>query len=173
VVVGRGHAPEHACLYSAERALFVSGDQILPHITPNVSVWPDDPDGDPLAAYLASLPVMRRVSADVLVLPSHGRPFTGLHRRCDELVRHHAERLELTLAACEAPCTAYDVMNALFARDLDPHQTTFAIGEAIAHLNRLVGLGLVRRERRERRPDRYVRVASEVRAAASACESPA
>jgi glyoxylase-like metal-dependent hydrolase (beta-lactamase superfamily II) len=158
VVVGRGHAPEHACLFSPERSLFVSGDQVLPHITPNVSVWPGEPEADPLAEFLDTIAVLRRVPDDVLVLPSHGRPFTGLHRRCDELVQHHRQRLDAALAACDGPRTAFEVTGALFERDLDPHQSTFAIGESIAHLTRLVALGQMRRERRDGAPDRYVRV---------------
>jgi glyoxylase-like metal-dependent hydrolase (beta-lactamase superfamily II) len=158
VVMGRGHAPEHACLFSPDRSLFVSGDQVLPHITPNVSVWPSEPESDPLAEYLDTIAVLRRVPDDVLVLPSHGRPFRGLHRRCDDLVRHHRQRLDAALAACDQPRTAFEVMGALFERDLDPHQSTFAIGESIAHLTRLVALGKLRRDRRDGAPDRYVRL---------------
>lgn len=161
VVVGRGHAPEHACLFAPEAGLLVAGDQLLPHITSNVSVGPSEPEEDPLAEYLETVEVLRTLPAGTRVLPSHGAPFTGLHRRCDELVRHHRGRLEAVLAACGQARTAHEVMTALFERALDPHQTTFAIGEALAHLNRLIALGLVRRERRGRRPDRYVRVAGD------------
>lgn len=158
VVVGRGHAPEHACLFAPAARLLVSGDQLLPSISPNVSVQPHEPDEDPLAEFLASLEALRAVPAETLVLPSHGAPFVGLHRRCDELVRHHQQRLEAVLSACARPRTAFEVMATLFERALDPHQTTFAIGEAIAHLNRLVALGLVRRARPGQGPDRYRRV---------------
>lgn len=158
VVVGAGHAPEQACLYAAERGLFIAGDQVLPHISPNVSIWPSEPDEDPLAAFLGSLAVLRAaVPDDALVLPAHGRPFAGLRWRCDELALHHRARLEAVLVACAEPITAWDVMGVLFERTLDPHQTTFAVGEALAHLNHLVAQGRLRRDRRPREPERWVR----------------
>jgi glyoxylase-like metal-dependent hydrolase (beta-lactamase superfamily II) len=167
VLVGRGHSPEHACLHAADGRLFVSGDQVLPHITPNVSLWPRAPDEDPLADFLATAGALRTIPADTLVLPSHGRPFVGLRRRCDALVQHHRERLDAVLAACERPRTAFEVMTVLFDRALDAHQTTFAIGEAIAHLNHLVAQGALRRERRAREPDRYARAVEVGRAQAA------
>lgn len=157
VVVGRGHAPEHACLHAPDANLFVSGDQVLPHITPNVSVWPRDPEEDPLAGFLATTATLRTLPADVRVLPSHGTPFVGLPRRCDELAEHHRARIAAVLAALDRPRTAYEVMGTLFERALDAHQATFAVGEAVAHLHRLVALGRVRRERRGDAPDRYAR----------------
>lgn len=156
VVVGRGHAPEQACLLDEARGLFIAGDQILPKISPNVSVWPHEPDADPLADYLASLNDFKRLPEDVLVLPSHGHPFTGLHRRIDYLLEHHRQRIEEACNACTEPATAYEVMQAMFTRKLDAHQTRFAVGEAIAHLNHLVRLGRVVRERGQG-ADRYRR----------------
>lgn len=155
VVVGRGHAPEHACLYAPERGLFVSGDQVLPHISPNVSVWPSEQGEEPLGEFLDTLRALRALPPDVLVLPSHGSPFTGLPRRCDELLEHHRARLDAVLAACEAPRTAYEVMSVLFDRALDPHQTTFGIGEALSHLNHLAVAGRLRRLRAPGAPDRW------------------
>ena len=156
VVVGRGHAPEHACFLSRERGLFIAGDQVLPHITPNVSVWPSEPEGEPLSELLESLEALRPIPDHVLVLPSHGSPFTGLRGRCDELADHHRQRLDAAVAACEqGPRTALEVTAALFQRELDPHQSTFAIGEAIAHLNHLVAAGRLRRARTSDAPDRY------------------
>lgn len=164
VLVGGGHAPEHACLFSPERGLFLSGDQVLPAITPNVSIWPSEPDEDPLADFLRSLEKLRAaVPDDALVLPSHGRPFAGLRWRCDELALHHRARLEAALIACAEPITAWDVMAVLFERTLDPHQTTFAIGETLAHLNHLVALGRLRRDRRPHEPDRYLATVHGVR----------
>ena len=156
VVVGRGHAAEHACFLSREQGIFIAGDQVLPHITPNVSVWPSEPEGEPLSELLESLEALRAIPDHVLVLPSHGTPFAGLRRRCDELADHHRQRLDATLAACApGPRTAFEVTAALFERELDPHQSTFAIGEAIAHLNHLVAAGRLRRVRAPAAPDRY------------------
>lgn len=158
VVVGRGHSPEHVCLHAPALGFLVGGDQVLPSITPNVSIWPSEPEADPVGEFLASTRALRRLPEDVLVLPSHGRPFTGLHRRLDELAEHHRQRLEEVFTSCDAPRTAHEVTRAMFPRALDPHQTTFAIGEGLAHLNHLVEAGRLRRERRAGEPDRFVRV---------------
>jgi glyoxylase-like metal-dependent hydrolase (beta-lactamase superfamily II) len=139
VLVGRGHAPEMLCLYSAERNLLITADQVLPRISPNVSVWPAEPQADPLAEFITSLTELRALPEDCLVLPSHGQPFFGLHRRIDQLISHHEERLAKTVEACASPATVVDVIPALFDRELDAHQLGFALGEALAHLNHLVG----------------------------------
>lgn len=146
VIVGQGHAPEHACLYNPARDLLISGDQVLPKITANVSVWPDQPEGDPLRLYLASLAHFRPLPDSVLVLPSHGLPFRGLQLRLGQLARHHDERLARAVEACTQPRTATELIPVLFRRQLDLHQLAFAIGEALAHLHYLVGLGRLRRE---------------------------
>jgi glyoxylase-like metal-dependent hydrolase (beta-lactamase superfamily II) len=146
VMVGRGHAPEHLCLYNPALDVLISGDQILPVITTNVSVWPDEPDGNPLKLYLASLAVFRPLPETALVLPSHGLPFRHLYLRLDQLAHHHDERLDRAVAACAAPLTAADLIPVLFRRQLDIHQLGFAMGEALAHLHYLVGEGRLRRE---------------------------
>jgi glyoxylase-like metal-dependent hydrolase (beta-lactamase superfamily II) len=142
VIIGRGHAPEHACLYCPGLDLLIAGDQVLPKISPNISVWPNEPDADPLARYLESLEVLRRaVPADVLVLPSHNLPFYGLDTRIDQLAAHHAARLAEIETACAAPHTTMEIVPLLFRRKLDSQQLGFAIGEALAHLHYLVGAG--------------------------------
>jgi glyoxylase-like metal-dependent hydrolase (beta-lactamase superfamily II) len=148
VIVGTGHAPEHACLYCPDLDLLISGDQVLPRITTNVSVWPSEPEADPLAKYLGSLDLFRPLPADTLVLPSHDRVFTGLHARLDMLKRHHDERLDAVAAACKAkPVAAAQLIVLLFpGRELDTHQMGFAMGETLAHLHYLEGLGRLRRE---------------------------
>lgn len=143
VLIGRGHAPEMLCLFSAERNLLIAADQVLPRISPNVGVWPAEPEADPLAEFLSSLAVLRQLPDDCLVLPSHGQPFRGLHTRIDQLVDHHQLRLDATLDACRSSATIVDVMLKLFQRQLDRHQIGFAIGETLAHLNLLVGQGTI------------------------------
>ena len=145
VIVGRGHAPEMLCLYDPKSNVLIAADQILPRISPNVGVWPAEPEANPLADFLTSLERFRALPDDCLVLPSHGRPFRGLHVRIDQLAAHHAERLEATLAACTAPSTAVEVMPRLFDRVLDVHQLAFALGETVAHLNYLVAEGRLTR----------------------------
>ncbi|MFP5400241.1 MAG: MBL fold metallo-hydrolase [Gammaproteobacteria bacterium] len=147
-IAGYGHAPEHIALHCAELGALVSGDMVLPRISTNVSVYDAEPEADPLPMYLASLERLRALPADTLVLPSHGRPFIGLHARIDQLHAHHDARLADTLAACRTrPTSAHDLLPVLFGRALDLHQTTFAMGEAIAHLHALWHAG--RLERRQ------------------------
>ena len=137
VIVGFGHAPEHVSLYCEQDRLLISGDMVLPRISTNVSVFDLEPDGDPLPRYLHSLDRLLLLPADTLVLPSHGKPFTGLHERIAQQHAHHAERLAEVLEACATPQTAASIVPLLFKRALDLHQTTFALGEALAHLHSL------------------------------------
>jgi glyoxylase-like metal-dependent hydrolase (beta-lactamase superfamily II) len=144
---GYGHAPEHISLHNAALGVLISGDMVLPRISTNVSVVELEPESNPLQLYLDSIERLRALPADTLVLPSHGRPFRGLHTRIDQLKTHHDERFADVMAACaQAPQTAADLLPVLFKRKLDVHQTTFAMGESIAHLNALWIAGrLVRR----------------------------
>jgi len=136
-----GHAPEHACLFSAADDILISGDQVLPKITTNVSVWPDQPRSNPLRLYLDSLASFRPLPEQTLVLPSHGLPFRGLHPRLDHLRHHHEERLGEALGAIAEPRTVSDLLPVLFRRKLDTHQLGFALGEALAHLHYLEAEG--------------------------------
>jgi glyoxylase-like metal-dependent hydrolase (beta-lactamase superfamily II) len=159
VVVGYGHAPEHACLHCPELDLFIAGDMVLPKISPNISVWPTEPLADPLARYLASIAMLRRViPASVLALPSHGLPFRGLSTRIDQLLSHHRERLAALEAACAEPRNTYEIVPVLFHRTLDTQQLGFAIGEALAHLNHLMAEGRLRRTTGAEGIDRYQRI---------------
>ena len=140
-----GHAPEHACLFSPEANVLISGDQVLPKITTNVSVWPDQPNGNPLKLYLDSLGRFRPLPEETLVLPSHGLPFIGLHKRLDYLQHHHDERFSEAIDALAEPRTAHELVPVLFRRQLDTHQLGFAIGETVAHLHFLEARGQVAR----------------------------
>ena len=148
VVIGQGHSPEHACLWNEEAGLLLGGDQILPRISSNVSVFPTEPDADPLGDWLASLERMKALLPDdLLVLPSHGEPFVGVQPRLDALIRgHHTalKRLERTL---RQPSRAIDVFPALFARAVGEGVVGMATGEALAHLNYLEQRGRASRTR--------------------------
>jgi glyoxylase-like metal-dependent hydrolase (beta-lactamase superfamily II) len=145
-IAGYGHAPEHMSLFCEALRVMISGDMVLPRISTNVSVIDVEPEADPLSLYLASIERLRALPADTLVLPAHGRPFTGLHTRIDQLQAHHDERFAEVMRACAArPCSAADVLPVLFKRALDLHQTTFAMGEAIAHLHALWHAGRLAR----------------------------
>ena len=151
-IVGYGHAPEHMSLYSgtppSSGGVLISGDMLLPRISTNVSVFASEPEGNPLPMYLASIRKLAELPADTLVLPSHGKPFDGLHARIAQLQAHHEERLAVAMDACrQGPCSAADLLAVLFGRRLDLHQTTFAMGESIAHLHMLWRAGQLRRTR--------------------------
>jgi glyoxylase-like metal-dependent hydrolase (beta-lactamase superfamily II) len=146
-VVGRGHSPEHLCLYSPALKVMISGDQVLPRISSNVSVFPTEPDADPLREWLESLAQIRtRVDDDVLVLPSHNEPFHGLHARLAGLIEGHERRLERVVQELAQPKRAVDVFSALFRRPVSVEMLGMATGESLAHLNCLLGRGLAQRE---------------------------
>jgi len=150
VIVGRGHSPEHACLYSAALNLLISGDQLLPTISSNVSVFPTEPDSNPLADWIGSLAALKaRIPADVLVLPAHGRPFRGAHERLDALITEHLTCLDALVDRCREPQRAVDVFPALFRSRIDNRNLIMATGESIAHLNFLLAEGRVEVRRDE------------------------
>jgi glyoxylase-like metal-dependent hydrolase (beta-lactamase superfamily II) len=146
VITGFGHAPEHAALYCADLNVLISGDMVLPRISTNVSVFAIEPESNPLQLYLDSLGKFCDLPADTLVLPSHGKPFRGLHTRITQLREHHVARLAEVLQACTQPQSAADIVPTMFHRPLDAHQLSFALGEALAHLHKLWFDGELRRE---------------------------
>jgi glyoxylase-like metal-dependent hydrolase (beta-lactamase superfamily II) len=142
VVVGEGHSPEHACLWREADGVVLGGDQILPRISSNVSVWPTEPDADPLGDWLASLQRMKTIFPDeVLVLPSLGEPFFGVQARLDALLRGHQIALRRLMKSLRSPKRAIDVFPALFARPVDDSVLGMATGESLAHLNHLLRQG--------------------------------
>ncbi|WP_322995858.1 MBL fold metallo-hydrolase [Castellaniella sp.] len=136
-IAGYGHAPEHMSLWCPTLDVLISGDMVLPRISTNISVFDLEPEANPLPLYLESLKDYDSLPERTLVLPSHGRPFRGLHERIAQQQAHHAERLAEVLAACHHPQSAYDLLPVLFHRQLDMHQLGFAMGEAVAHLHAL------------------------------------
>jgi glyoxylase-like metal-dependent hydrolase (beta-lactamase superfamily II) len=129
-----------------ELKLFISGDQVLPRISSNVSVYPTEPEADPLDDWLRSLAdIKKRIPDDVLVLPAHNSPFKGLHARIDELIESHRAGLARLENALSKPSRAVDVFGALFSRPITPHILGMATGEAMAHLNYLAHRGRVTR----------------------------
>jgi glyoxylase-like metal-dependent hydrolase (beta-lactamase superfamily II) len=150
VIVGHGHSPEHACLHCPELKLLISGDQVLPRISSNVSVYPIEPDADPMADWLASLAKLKReVPDDVLVLPAHNECFRGLHARLDWLARGQEVSLQRLRRTLAEPRRAVDVFPALFARSISESDVPLlgmATGESLACLNHLMHRGEVQRE---------------------------
>ena len=144
--IGHGHAPEHLSLYCEALNVVIAGDMLLSTISTNVSVWSIDPEGDPLRLFLESLKRYLELPEDVLVLPSHGKPFRGAHARVAELESHHQKHFaKLQEALKGKELSAGDLLGLLFRRPLDAHQTFFAMGEAIAHLHYLYYAGRLKR----------------------------
>ncbi|WP_293375901.1 MBL fold metallo-hydrolase [Phenylobacterium sp.] len=148
VVIGSGHSPEHACLWSPDLKTIITGDQVLPRISSNVSVFPTEPNGDPLTDWLTSLArIKTQVPDDVLVLPAHNDPFRGLHARIDHLIGGHERGLTRLHALIAEPKRAVDVFRALFRRQIDSNLLGLATGESLAHLNCLIARGHASRTR--------------------------
>jgi glyoxylase-like metal-dependent hydrolase (beta-lactamase superfamily II) len=144
VMTGHGHSPEHACLYNPQMNVLISGDQVLPTISPNVSVYPTEPSANPLSGWFESLHRFKNeLPDDVLVLPAHGKPFRGVKGRLDELIEEHEVGLDKLRDFCQEPKRAVDVFPSLFKSKITDSNLLMATGEAIAHLNYLLYEGEV------------------------------
>lgn len=141
ILVGAGHSPEHVCLFDAESRLLISGDQVLARITSNVSVYPTEPEADPLGDWLSSIAALKSLPEDTLVLPAHNEPFLGLHTRLDQLADDHHRKLDALMAACATPQTAYQCFATLFRKTIADDELQMATGEALAHLQWLAKRG--------------------------------
>ena len=149
VVVGSGHSPEHACLIDDEAGVMIAGDQVLPRITSNVSLSLSEPEADPLGEWLASIARLRELPEELLVLPSHGEPFTGLHARLDALAAGHRGRLDALHGFLSEPRRAVDCFAVLFGRQIGDGSYGLATGEAMAHLRHLEVEGRAVRDERD------------------------
>jgi len=137
VLTGQGHSPDMIMLYSQVDQLLIAADQVLPSITPNISLMPRTADSNPLASFLACLEKLTDLPEETLVLPSHGLPFRGLHDRIAFLQEHHRLRLGEIEQALTKEQTAAELFPVLFSRKLDHQQMSFALGETLAHLSYL------------------------------------
>jgi glyoxylase-like metal-dependent hydrolase (beta-lactamase superfamily II) len=135
-VIGHGHAPEHVCLYCPELRLIIGGDQILPKITPNVSVQPSEPFANPLREWINSCARFRELlPPNLLVLPAHESLYEGVHERLTALIDWHEVALEKLYDLCDTPKRAVDVFPALFKSDITEGSYFPATGESLAHLH--------------------------------------
>ncbi|MCF6276179.1 MAG: MBL fold metallo-hydrolase, partial [Robiginitomaculum sp.] len=145
-VVGSGQCPEHAWLYNRDKNIMSSGDQTLPNISSNVSVWPTEPDGNPMEDWITSCHKLRdAVPKDTLILPAHGIPFRGAHHRLSRLIEHHEHALERLHEYCFDPKRSTEVYSMLFRRKINDGNRLMAVGESIAHLNCLINRGQMER----------------------------
>jgi glyoxylase-like metal-dependent hydrolase (beta-lactamase superfamily II) len=156
VVVGRGHAPEHACLWSPDTKLMISGDQILPRISSNVSVFPTEPEANPLEEWLDSCRHLRNtIPDDTLILPAHNEPFFGVKHRMTRLIDDHEDGLRKIVELCAEPRKAVQVFPALFRTKITAGNYGMATGESLAHLNCLLARRRITRQRDESGIDWY------------------
>jgi glyoxylase-like metal-dependent hydrolase (beta-lactamase superfamily II) len=145
IMVGRGHSPEHACLWCPALGVMISGDQVLPRISPHIGVHPNEPDGNPLGLYLASLERFRGLPSKTLVLPAHNDPFIGLEARLDQLAHHHAMRIALLDAHMADWSELFSTLPILFKRELNVQHKFMAASEALAHVHYMVFEGTAER----------------------------
>jgi len=145
VMIGRGHSPEHVCLYCESLGVLISGDHVLPKISPNIGVYNTEPEGNSLKLYLQTLPQFLDLPENTLVLPSHKQPIYGLHQRVNELLEHHHKHLAALLDFCQTPKNLKECLAVLFKRELNQHNMFFAVAEALSHLNYLKYEGKVDR----------------------------
>ncbi len=147
VVATPGHSPGHICLLDTRRRMLLSGDHLLPRVTPNVSVRPQQ-SVNPLRQYVDSLNASRLLEVD-WVLPAHEWPFRDVQSRTAQILEHHRARLLETVELVgESPgATGWDIALATtWSRsfsDLEPVMRRAAVGEALAHLELLESEGLV------------------------------
>lgn len=146
VRLGQGHAPDHATLWSLDDPIILGGDQFLATITPNIGVYPTEPEADPLTEWLASCRAFLPFAADQLVLPGHKRPFTGLSPRLHQMIASHETALDRLVAHLATPAPAVACFPALYRRKIGPAEFGLALAEAVAHLNCLLVQGRVRRQ---------------------------
>ena len=153
IVVGRGHAPEHACLWCPELKLMISGDQILPRISSNVSVFPTEPEANPLQEWLDSCKHLR-----ALIPERHADPArrttnrsTACKTRMNQLIDGHEDGMAKLLELCATPKRAVDVFPALFRTKITRGNYGMATGESLAHLNCLIARGQLNPHPRRRR----------------------
>lgn len=149
VIVGGGHSFAHASLYNAKDKLLLAGDQLLPGITSNVGVTATEPDASPLHDWYGSLRRLETLAPDTLVLPAHKKPFTGLHRRAQDIIAHHEHQLLVVLKECQTWKAPIDLLKPLFGREIGFYEMSLAIGECKAHLHMLLDRKLVSMEIQE------------------------
>ena len=149
VHIGHGHAPEQATFWSKDDHLVLSGDQILPSISPNIGVYATEPMADPIGDWLESCERLARLAReDHLVLGGHKLPFTGLPTRMRQLIDNHHGALARLLGFLDTPKAAGDCFAPLFKRSIGDAEYGLALVEAVAHVSHLYQTGLATRAKR-------------------------
>jgi glyoxylase-like metal-dependent hydrolase (beta-lactamase superfamily II) len=142
-----GHSLGHLCLASTAEHVVLSGDHLLPGVTPPVT-FERGFDADPMRSYLESLQRVAERDPD-LVLPGHGHPFTGGRRRIEAIVRNKMRRLESVHQMIERrPSTVTEIADTLVAKAIVGFQRNLALSETLAHIAYLRWSGRVERRTR-------------------------
>ncbi|OAB39007.1 hypothetical protein PMSD_03475 [Paenibacillus macquariensis subsp. defensor] len=140
VIETGGHAPGHLSLYNEELGIMMCGDAVLPQISPNVSLIPGS-DPEPLYSFMSGLVRLKQYVVNQ-AFPGHREPFSTFHKRIEDLLLHHEQRLiEVDKLLIQSPQNGYEICTALFPNKLSLHQMRFAMCEALAHLQELVRQG--------------------------------
>lgn len=148
--MGGGHAPEHATFWSRDNHLVIGGDQLLPSISPNLGVYPTEPDADPVTDWLNSCAHFQSYAqGSHLVLCGHKLPFTGLPTRLRQLIDNHHGALARLLDHLSEPRSAGECFLPLFKRNISGGEYGLALVEAVAHLNHLHQSGQATRHLRD------------------------
>jgi glyoxylase-like metal-dependent hydrolase (beta-lactamase superfamily II) len=146
---GNGHAPEHLTLWSRDDNLVIAGDQVISSISPNIGVYPAEPDADPLGEWLESCARLGKLAReDHLVLSGHKLPFVGLPLRMRQLEENHINALDRLVEHLREPKVAAECFAPLFKRRVDEGIYGLALVETVAHLNHLLVQGRASREKR-------------------------
>jgi glyoxylase-like metal-dependent hydrolase (beta-lactamase superfamily II) len=146
VRMGDGHAPEHATLWSESCTLVIGGDQLLPSISPNLGVYPTEPEADPVTDWIAACSRLAvHAREDQIVLPGHKLPFMGLPMRLRQMEQNHHEALARLATYLATPRRGPECFSTLFKREIGPAEYGLALAETLAHLNHLQQAGKARR----------------------------
>ncbi len=141
-----GHTRDHVSYYFPEKGLLLSGDHVLPDITPNLSPDLFSPDFRPLRSFLDSLTRIETLAAGK-VYPAHGDPFPNLAGRIEEIKAHHVTRKGLALESVRrGPRTTFEVSRDIFGDDLPELDSFLALNETYVHLVELVHEGAMKEE---------------------------
>ena len=148
IIYIRGHAPAHPCFYHKESNTLIAIDAILQKITPNISVWPDRPDEDPLSRFKADLKdIAEIIDDDTLILPGHGEPFRGGRTRVHDILKHHIRREKklIEILHDKGPLPVADFVRQIYKRPFAQSDWVFGTGEALAHANHLYSRGSIQK----------------------------
>ena len=132
-----GHAQGQLCFYQADTAMMICGDQVLPDITPNISLVPGE-SADPLQLFLASLDELAEYRVE-LAFPGHRDPFSDFAGRIKEIIQHHQRRLQQIREWLQQPASAYSLCVMMFGERINGniHNLRFGMSEMLAHLKHL------------------------------------